>query len=83
MSQKFELINEFNNKKNKLDDNTPKNLIKYQEYEIIVDNNTQIIYIPLRECNNFEKNINELYTINKTILKELLYKHNGFRKRKQ
>lgn len=75
----FELLREFNNKKLNKTDNLKENLIKYQEYELIVDNNIVKILIPLRESENFENYIKNIQLLNKKQLKDILFNFRGFR----
>lgn len=55
MDKNFKLIQQLQNpsKKERL---LPKG-IKYQEYTVVVEKQNVVVYIPLRECNDFEHNI--------------------------
>lgn len=83
MSQDYKLFRELSNKKE--DNNQPVVVntptIKYQEYELTVENKQQTVLIPLRECENFENTLSEYEFINKLQLRKILYKHRGMRKK--
>mgnify|MGYP000079475438 CR=1 FL=1 len=55
--------------------------IKYRHYDIIINNKNASVLIPLRECDLFERNINNLEEITKIILKKLLREHRGILQR--
>lgn len=55
--------------------------IKYQEYEVeLFDSTVVAVKIPLRETENFEKELMETSVLTKEILKEVLRKYRGIRK---
>lgn len=84
MTEKFSLMNEYKNlqeaKNNpqiseKKEDLTNK--IKYQEYIIEVDKKECSVYIPLRECENFEAILEHTSDIKRIELKKLLREFRG------
>jgi len=83
MSKDFDLIKEINHisENGKNMDKEIKNNIKYQQYELVVEDKPQNILIPVRECELFEKTLNDYDSINKVQLKKILHEHRGFRKR--
>lgn len=89
MPDEFELFKEVNKKSTdgggKSETKTivaEKHIIKYQEYELLVEGKLQIVLIPIRECQLFEKTLENFNTINKIQLKKILYNHRGIRKLK-
>jgi len=80
MSNDFKLLNEINTISKNGIDKTEKISIKYQEYELLVEFKQHTVLIPLRECEFFEKTLEEYATINKVQLKKILHKHRGIRK---
>jgi hypothetical protein len=76
--KKFSLISEYNN----IIKETPiqnSNKIKYQEYILEVDSKECSVYIPLRECDNFEYSMNHLSSIKENDLIKLMREFRGIR----
>jgi len=75
---KFSLISEYNN----IIKEAPKqksNKTKYQEYIIEVESKECSVYIPLRECENFENVISEETSIDEDQLRRLMREFRGIR----
>ena len=54
--------------------------IKYQQYELEVDGKPQIVNIPLKETEQFEKTITKINVpITRKMLKKILREHRGIR----
>jgi len=70
-------------KLNKSDDKKPSPMaegIKYQQYELEVDGKVQVVNIPLRETESFEKTIIETEEpLTRKSLKKILREHRGVR----
>jgi len=86
MSSKFSLISEYTTKgkdkkrlTEKATESTNVHKVKYQEYIIEVDSSERSVYIPVRECEHFEKVLESTTDITAFQLKELLRDFRGIR----
>lgn len=82
---KFSLIRTLNEKENPRQCDAPKIALKYQTYDIQLNNNTNLtsVLIPLKECDNFETKLSNLDFIDESILKQLLREFRGLRNNKK
>ena len=83
MSEKFSLINEYKaiqegSVVSKPKD-APKNKVKYQEYIIEVNSKDTSVYIPIRECDNFESLLEHSTSLEDYQLKNILREFRGIR----
>jgi len=86
MNDKFSLISEYTTKgknKKRLTEKTKESddvhKVKYQEYIIEVDSSERSVYIPIRECDHFEKVLENTTDITAFQLKKLLREFRGIR----
>ena len=84
MSDKFSLMSEYTTqgketKKVSESADTHEHKVKYQEYILEVDSKERSVYIPIRECENFEIVLENTTNISSGQLKQLLRDFRGIR----
>jgi len=60
----------------------PKSSISYQQYDLIIGQETQCVLIPVRECENFEQSLETVDELTSDILRDILRKYRGIKNTK-
>ena len=77
--EKIELLRKINQDlKEGVKKKDPTSDIKYQNYDLIINDMEYIVSVPLRESENFEKAVSEAVIGSKRELKNLLRQFRGF-----
>lgn len=60
----------------------PKSSISYQQYDLVVGNETQSVLIPIRECEKFELSLEKVDELTSDTLRDILRTHRGIKNTK-
>ena len=81
MNSKFSLIEKLNSKQVEKPKRNPfPPGIEYQEYILEIKGVEQTVFIPLKECDEFEKSLTHKSSLDDDDLRDLLRQHRGIRK---